>query len=227
MSKFCGNCGTELQDGAVFCASCGQSVSETPVAPVAPVASATPVAPVVPENTPANAPKDKKKFLIPAIIAAVVAVIVVVLIFVFTGGSEPEDAVENYIDAYYNGDYDAYVDIYPDEIWEYREKEYDSPMMDEDEYEEEYKEDMLVELEEEVGKNPRVSYEIIDKEELDEDELDEIRDNLNESYNLDKDDITAAYELEVKLTLKGDDGEDIQEGTLTVYEYDGDWYVQR
>ncbi len=211
MSKFCGKCGAELPDEAMFCTACGENFSTTPEAPVAP------------ENDFIKKVMEYKKFFLPGGIALGAIILVIVLISVFS--SSPKDAVKNYVNGNFNGDYDAYNAMQPDEVWEYLEKEYDTDRPDEKDYEETY-EATLEELEEEYGKDVSVSYKITDEDELDEDDLKDIRNTLKDTYNIAKKDITAAYELDVELTIEGDDDEETKDATFIVYKYNGDWYVQ-
>ena len=73
MAKFCHNCGAALDDGAVFCASCGARQLEAP-APQ-PAAAAQPSAPA-----PAPAPKKKGRGGLIAGLCAIAAVIALVLV---------------------------------------------------------------------------------------------------------------------------------------------------
>lgn len=57
MTRFCGNCGTEVDDTAAFCPTCGQPLDEAaevemPPAPAWPEGPATPPTPVAPERGP-------------------------------------------------------------------------------------------------------------------------------------------------------------------------------
>lgn len=73
MAKFCHNCGAALDDGAVFCASCGARQLEAPAPQQAPAAQ--PSAPA-----PAPAPKKKGRGGLIAGLCAIAAVIALVLV---------------------------------------------------------------------------------------------------------------------------------------------------
>ncbi len=210
MSKFCGKCGAELPDEAMFCNACGENFSATPEAPAAP------------GNDFIKKVMEYKKFFIPGAIALGAIILIIVLIVVFS--SSPKDAVKNYVNGTFNGDYSAFEKMQPEEYWEYMEEECDTDRPDEKDFEDLY-ESTLESLEEEYGKDVSVSYKVTDKEELDEDDLDDIRDELKDMYGLTKKNITAAYELDVELTIEGDDDEETNDATFKVYKYNGDWYV--
>lgn len=101
MSKFCGNCGTELADDAMFCGNCGNTMAtqpaEAPATPVAPVAEA-PAAPAAPVTAAVEAVKKNKnkivKMLIPAV-AVVLALAIVICAFAIPRGDE-----DNYFMSY-------------------------------------------------------------------------------------------------------------------------------
>ena len=102
MSKFCGNCGTELADDAMFCGNCGNTMAtqpaEAPATPVAPVAEA-PAAPAAPVTAAVEAVKKNKnkivKMLIPAV-AVVLALAIVICAFAIPRGDE-----DNYFMSYH------------------------------------------------------------------------------------------------------------------------------
>lgn len=208
MSKFCGKCGAELPDEAMFCNACGENFATTPDA--------------APKNDLIAKVMEYKKFFLPGGIALGAIILVIILIVALSGG--PEDAIENYVNASFNGDYDAYLELQPDKYWEFMEKEYDTEIPDEKDFEKMY-EETLDSLEDEYGKDVSVSFTVTDKDELDDDDLDEIRDSLKSQYGIAKKDITAGYEIDVELIIEGDDDEETNDATFYVYKYDGNWYV--
>lgn len=222
MSKFCGNCGTELPDEAVVCSNCGCNL--------APVAAQPDVA--TPGENAVAAVKDKtneiigkvktdSKFrnLIITIAGGVVAavVLIVVLVSVFAGGYKK--AIDNYIDNVYYGEYNAYKACYPEEVW----KSFDDDETDKTTYKEKFKttKEKYKRL---YGSDLEVDYKITDKEKMDEDDLDIIRDRLKSSYDIPKKSVTAAYEVEVKFLIEGDDDREKFEKDITLIKIDGDWY---
>lgn len=107
---FCQNCGTQNDDAAVFCCSCGarlekdaqQSKSTAPVQPETPTQQAAPVQPVK------KAPKKKMKpaVKVTIIVCAVVVCAAVALVAVGSHISSPEYAANQYMDAMKAGNWD-------------------------------------------------------------------------------------------------------------------------
>ncbi len=227
MSKFCGNCGTELQDDAVVCSNCGVNLAPK-AEEAAPAADTTPadvaVAAVKKGATVfIDKCKSDKKFLgiVLGAVAGVVALIVV-LCLIFGGGYEK--AIDRYVDANYYGDYDACLELIPDDMLD---KMLDSMDITKKEFKEQFKEeweDKKDRLEDEFGKDIKVSYKVTDEDKIDKDDLDEIKDGLKE-MGISKKSITEGYEIEVEFTIEGDDDEDTEEETFNALKIDGEWYI--
>lgn len=242
MNKFCAKCGAELEADSTFCSACGEKieVAETPAAEEAPVvekSAPTTEAPIINKDALMGAANDLKdkgleiankvkgdKKLLAIVAGALVAIILLCVIcpIAFPG---PKSAVKNYIKGNFNGDWKAYVKCQPDEVWEYMEEEYDLDMDEREEQFEENWDDRIDDLEDEYGRNVKVTYKIVDKDKMDEDDLDDIRDNYKDRYDIAKRDITAGYELDVEVTIKGREDEDTEDATFNVYKLGGKWYV--
>lgn len=237
MSKFCQNCGKTLDDAVRFCDGCGapQQVAE----PQAPVATAEPKQgfdfkatfdKVVKEvKTFAigfiNRCKAEKKFLYTVIGIAAGVLVAIVLLALLIGGAQPESAIDNYIAASFKGSTSAVKKMVPKEYWEYYEDNYDEDLND---FLDDYKdniEDTIDELKDEYGKNFKVTYKVRDKEKLSNKELKKIAEALADKYDLDEGKITAGYEIEIKMTIKGSEDDDTNKTTMTVIKYKGAWYL--
>lgn len=88
----------------------------------------------------------------------------------------------------------------------------------------EYLENTLETAEEEYGENIKMSYEITDKTEIEEEDLRKMEEDIKTNFDEDIK-ITKGYELGIKVTTKGDDAEDTEEDEFNVYEVDGKWYI--
>lgn len=77
---------------------------------------------------------------------------------------------------------------------------------------------------EEYGENIKMTYKVVDEEELSEEDLEEMAEEILEYYD-EEVEITKGYELEVELTTKGDDDEEVEEDSFEVYEIDGEYYI--
>lgn len=229
MSKFCGNCGAQLDDDAVVCSNCGCNIAPAATPASAETENATPG-----ENAVAAIKAGTGKFfdkvktdsnfrnIVIGIAAGFVALIVLIVVLVSVFGGGYKRAIDNYIDATFYGDYSAYKANIPDAMWDSLKESGDA--LDKEDYKEQYK--MFKEyFEDQYGKNISVDYKVTDEDELDEDDLDDLRDELKSDYGIAKKSVTKAYELEVEFTIEGDDDEDSNEEIITVVKIDGDWYV--
>lgn len=216
MSKFCEECGSPLEDNASFCENCGTAVPQEPEA--APAGNFF--------TNFLNRLKSDKKFAIITGGIAVALVLVIVLICVFAGGGKGyTKAIDNYIAVMVKGDVDKVEKLVPPEYWEYAEDEMD---MDLDDFIDEYEDnidDMMDSLEDQYGKGIKATYEVLEEKELSEKKLEGIAEALEDTYDLDAKKVTAGYELEVEMTIEGDEDDDSNETELTVIKYDGNWYL--
>ena len=80
-------------------------------------------------------------------------------------------------------------------------------------------------LEDEYGKNVKVSYKVTDKDELSDKKLKNIQEGLKDNYDIPKKSVTKGYKVDVDMTIKGKDDEDTNETTLYIVKIKGDWYV--
>ena len=98
---FCRNCGTQNQDGAGFCCSCG-----------APLSSGGPAG----GGAAAKAKNINVKLI--GIVAAVVVVLFVAFKLLFGGGGGPEKSATKFVDSIFKGDGKAIVNMIPDKVIE-------------------------------------------------------------------------------------------------------------
>ncbi len=223
MAKFCANCGTSMEDDVVFCPNCGAK-DETP--------AAAPVAPAPDAAVTTFDAVQKKSSKTPVIIGAVAVVavaLIVVLVMVLGGGSGYKKAIDKYIGVRFEGKYSDVFDLAPDAYWDYMEEEnedFDRDELEEkiEEMEEEY-EDELEELEDEFGKGIKFSYEVTDEDEISKKDLENINENLEDQYDFDKDSVTEGYDLEITVTVEGDEDSDEQDIKCAALKIDGSWYL--
>lgn len=237
MSKFCQNCGKELDEAMNFCDGCGAPQQAAPQpAPVA----AEPEAPkasfdlnkIIDEvktfaNGLVNRCKADKKFMYTCIgvAAAAVAVLVLLLCLVFGAGGSYTAPIDTLIDVSFEGKFKKLKDLAPEEYWDWYEDKYDADIDDMIEEAEDNFDDMMDYYEEQFGGNIKVSYKIEDKKELSDRKLEGIAEALADKYDINEDKVTAGYELDVEMTIEGSDDEDEDDSEITVIKYNGKWYA--
>ena len=139
--------------------------------------------------------------------------------------SNPEKALDNYISVVCNGKVNKLEKLAPAEYWECLEDENDVSMKDAEEQMEELNKTLIRGLEDEYGDNIKVSYKILEKDDASSSDLDEMKDYIKSNYDIPKKSVTDAVELEVELTIRGDDDEETTESTFYAVKVGGDWYI--
>ena len=89
---------------------------------------------------------------------------------------------------------------------------------------EEYLKATVSKAEEEYGANIKMTYKVLDKNDISEEDLREMEEEVKESFGKEIR-ITKGYKLGVEITTKGDKAEDKEEDVFKVYEIDGKWYM--
>jgi hypothetical protein len=165
--------------------------------------------------------------LVLILVIAIVAIVAVILILLFTtgilgggrsSGSAYEKPVQKLMNAIEDQDAQLVVDVLPDEIVDLQLEYYED--------EEELADDLASYIfsDFEGYDSIKVSYKVTDREQLDDDEIDDLIDDY--SYNLDVDlDITDAYDLDLDVDFKADGEKESESLSLTVIKIDGSWYL--
>ena len=215
MSKFCRQCGAQLEDDAVKCEACGYEL-------VKPEAAAQPEG----ENTQAPAANklNNKMIGIIAGAAAALVVLIVVLVLVFSGGGYKK-SIDTYIKALTTGDSDLIEALAPEEYWDYMaEKSGSSTKKIISSVADTF--DQIIDMAERAyGDNFKITYKIEDKDSLSKGQLNDIRDTVNSTYDIANKSVTEGYELDLELTFKGKDDERSEDATVYVVKIDGKWYL--
>lgn len=232
MSKYCQNCGAQMEDNAVFCANCGAQSEVAYSNDAAPAYNTAPAYDAAPAYAPAPASTsfqlsnllDKKNLPILLGAVAVLIVFIIILSTIFGGGGW-KSALDNYIDVVIHGKVNKLEKLAPKEYWSYYEDEYDEDFDDiKDEFEDNV-DDMLEELEDEYGKNIKVSYKVEDKKTLSDRKLEKIAEGLNEKYDIKESSVKKAIEVELEMTIKGSEDDDDNDGEFTFVKIGSKWYM--
>ena len=247
MSKFCVKCGAQLMDDDRFCTKCGAPVDGTVAAPETPNVFSNAVDKMKPlvngamdkadelvrkaknidvDEIMETAKKDPKKLLIPAIAAvAVVAVAVVLILILGMGGKPYTKALDLMVDVIAKGKMEKIEQMAPAEYWEYMEDWRDIDLDDNIDEISDAWEDMMEEWEDDYGDKIKVSYEIQKEEKLSDRKLKKLANALEENYDIDTEDVMEAYEIKVKLTIKGSDDDDTEKTEMVMVKIGKSWYM--
>lgn len=229
MSKFCRQCGAQLEDDAVKCEACGAEIKpaeETVQQPADAQAQADAPGAENGENANPNPPAPKKLSTRNiAIIAAAAVVVIVVLIVALTAGGGYKSAINNYIDVMIKGQVNKLDKLAPQAYWDYYEDTYDMDIDDLERDAEDVVDTVIDLLEDEYGDNVRVSYKVTKEDKLTDSKLNEIREGVNDRYELARKSVTEGYDIDADITVKGDDDEMTSETSAYIVKIDGGWYL--
>ncbi|MDR3311152.1 MAG: zinc-ribbon domain-containing protein [Oscillospiraceae bacterium] len=209
--KFCPKCGRELADNLRFCDKCGAEVGASSGNPAA--------------KTSALA-YFKSKINIKIVAAFAAVVLLIIIISSASGGyKKPVDRI---IKAMNTGKGSYVIDTMPDAYVDYllSGDSYYSYYYDVENLSDlkKYYDDIVKGTRESLGEKVKISYKITDKERLDKDDIDKIEENMEDDIEKNVK-ISKAYELTVKLTIKGKDLKASNEVKMRVIKIGGKWYL--
>lgn len=183
MAKFCGNCGAQMGDDDKVCGQCGTPFAGSSVADK-------------------SAAKEKNSNKIVKLIIGVIAAIVVAVIIANVAGNFTgyKATIKKMVKALQNDDMstleslassvseETYGAWLGDDVYDY----YDDMISD-----------TLDKYEDSVGTIKKISYEITDETELSDRRMNELKDNLEDIYNMDTSVIKKVISVDIKITVKG------------------------
>ena len=116
--------------------------------------------------------------------------------------------------------------MYPKEVWEYVK---DNEEKDANDYWDEYKDDkddLVDAVEDEYGKNFKVSFKVKDKDAVKGDKLTAIKDLLNAMYGIKKSRVKSAWKVDIEGEIKGrEDDDEIERDDIIVVKIGGNFYL--
>lgn len=242
MAKFCSQCGAQSDDNALVCASCGAQFGMVSGAldPSAPGGISTPGGLPIPKD------KLKKYGIIGG--AAVAAIIVLIIVINIISGMGYKGKAKKFMSALEDKDYDKLVDLVPDKMikvsvastmkYDTDIKESKAEKQVRDSLKSSYKslyERTYGYLADELGRGFSSSYELIDVEDVDEDEIDDYNDLIEElAEKVEDDEIADALDglevtdaKEVTFEVNGSYKKDDESFEITLYmaKIGGSWTV--
>lgn len=208
MSKFCENCGAEINENDTVCPNCNTPVGTENVAEKAEVK----VEETVKTETASTGKKPDTKTIaiIGGGIAAAVLAIIVIVVSIVSGFYKAP------LKKYYKGlnkcDADSYAAAFPD-FMKIGDSITDSKLKDQKKDEEK-----------EYGDNVKYSYKILKKTKIEKKDLENVQDYIKTRYK-ESVKVTKGFKVKVKESIKGKDDYDYATSTKYVYKIDGKWYL--
>ena len=208
MSKFCGNCGTQLDDSAKVCGNCGMPLE------CAQINNSS--IPGISYEDPEKKAKTKKLVKLVATLLVVVIVIIVAL-KILSGFIGYKGAVRKIMNAYEDYNINKIVSMASDLYY----------TMENEDYVEEYFSEIIANdldyFEDRVGHKYKLSYEITDSYKLSEHKFEDLLDTLSYYDDFDADIISKVMMVEIEVTAKEGRDSMTTDLRLTLTKEDGSW----
>ena len=228
MSKFCMQCGTQIDDNAASCPSCGSpqnpvfdksTVQGANVNSQAGAAAAS--TPIIDIDKIKNMPPEKKKKAELIAIIAVIAVVVLVFLRLMLSVGAYKEPFLKFEDAVNSGKgkyiYRAMPEYISDSVFDDFKK---SEIIDEFE---DTLNNVRKKCERKYGEDFEYSIEIKDKKPIKKSLLKNFEKGIRSVYG-EKVDVTKGYNVTVREKYKGDEGKENETSTYAVYKIDGEWF---
>ena len=214
MAKKCRFCGAEMDDNAIKCPECEKLV---------------PNAEIILDKQ-----KQAKKKKTNIILISVISVILIIIVLVIsniqkndsTGASSYIDAVDMNLSSMVNNEPQKYLNSYPEFIRD--ELEQTLGLLSDGNFEE-YFNSMHDEIYKIYGSNISISYEMLTKTHMSQDDIDQYIDDLNSYFQVENSNVDYnvqdAYQLGISITINGTTGNQTLNKSIAVMKIDGSWYV--
>lgn len=206
---FCGKCGAKNADDAQFCTGCGAKLNGGQV-------TKSTASVVVDANN-----KNRK---VGMIAVAVVAVLVVALFIGLFGGRSYKKTVDKFITATFEADAESIFELLPEKMIDYalEEEGYDDDELDEliDEANEDL-EYQIKQIERYYGEDWKISYEIINVEDVKDRSLNSLKDDYEDVGVK----VSAAKTIEIEFTITADETEISNSMEIAVIKVGRSWYL--
>ena len=216
---YCGKCGAKNDPGAAFCGSCGALLETTKLTETAGAGTAP-----IPGGTSRAQDSGKYKKIGIAAVAAVVVVLVIAAVSLLGGRSDTATA-ERFFDAAFNADAEAIVDLIPPDLIEAAIEESGYSRAEVEEEFQQMASEMSYALGalDSLGDGVDISYNAVDSEEMDPDQLRYLQDQYDALHVDVSDARTVEVELRVQMRSMG-----LDESTtidIPVIQVGRSWYI--
>jgi len=218
MAKFCMNCGAEKEDENLLCPACTNS--QQPTTEVSPEQEQQAILEgqnVVNEqfadgSSTVTVAKRKKQFYIVMGVAVLAIIMIIALIF---GGSGYMGPIKKMCKGIESGNAKYLLSTIPKEVVKADSIEKDDLQLSMDGLKET--------LEDQYGKNIKVTYKKLQAKKMDKDDLTDLKDDLKEYYNVNG--VSEAYNIKVSMEIKGNEDSDVNVTDVVVMKIKGKWYL--
>lgn len=208
MSKFCENCGAEMEDNETVCKHC-QSGTNTNVQSTTQESVSDNTA-TVKNDTSSAKTNNTKKYAIIGGVAIAIVVLLIIIFSIFGGGyKKPLDYRTKGMQ---NCDAEIYLKAYPEFID--MDKLINDDLLD----------TQLNRDEDIYGEKIKYSYKISDKDKVKKDDLEDVQEYIENKYK-EEVKVSSGYKLKVKETTEGKKSDSTKTNTRYVYKIDGKWYL--
>lgn len=201
MSKFCENCGAEMEDNQTVCPKCANGAEAEKVEETTATAEEV-------KSNPTSSNKSetiKKVGIIGGIAAAVVIIIAIIASIIGSGWKKP---IKNYVAGMNKCDSEKYLSAFPDFL---KMKTTDSDLKDSKKNDEKT-----------YGDNVKYSAKILKKEKISKDDLNNVQEYINKKYDTNVK-VKKGYKVKIEEKTKGKDDYAYGTSTRYVYKIDGKW----
>lgn len=246
MAKFCTSCGASLDDNATFCTSCGAQLGNAPSAapqPGAPAANNTAAAfqnaaaqagntmkngfnaakeSLTMENIKNLKTNPNKTTLIVLGGLIIAAIIVIIILYNLIFAHPYKGMLDDYFKGVAKGEGELVKAAYPECMIDYRKDQDDD--FDEDDYFDDIASSMQEYLEDKLGEDIKISYDIKDEKKLSSKKLEDIEEDLEDRYDASVK-VSKAFKVKIKAKIKGDDDDKSDTMNVTVAKVDGQWCI--
>lgn len=218
---YCTKCGAKNDDGARFCVVCGAkqegAISERAMLERPKAFNKGIAMKPVPE-----ARRRRKIRVVPICVIVLLLLAVVMFPKVILSGNEEKKIIKKFVDAQANCDAEGFLSMIPEQIFD---KIYEEDGMSKIQFqsyiEKELKSAMQT-VQDTVGEDWTISYEILDIKELTGEDFDDVKYDYIDELDLV---INAAKTAEVELFVKAKDTESSRVLDIGLVDIDGTWYL--
>lgn len=214
MSKFCGNCGAQVEDDARVCGNCGAVLSKDMAMPEMNMDQGG--------NTQVNRKNNVRLIIMIAAIAAAAVIVILLAVRIVGDNTGYKGTLKKYFKGIQNCDATSILSCLSNGDLEYFESSYGN---DYEDTASDDMDDMKDSFDDKFGSDYKVTYKIKSSRKMSKHDFEDFRDNLEDYYNFDTDGISQAMNVRVRYKIKGSDGSDSDTVSMVMVKDNGKWKI--